>query len=218
MPILIREHLNNWYSLKAYYLAKTVADIPTQILFPAFYCAIVYFMTGQPLDPIRFLMFVNMFVLVSLVAQSCGLILGAALDLTVIFIWKKNLFVHFILNLDFILQPAVFMGPVSTVPIFLFSGFFMTFAAIPVYFRWIASVLYVSYAFEGTMLSIYGFNRPEMECSEDYCHFRSPAKYLHMYGIRESVYWIDVAVLLSCFVITRFATYFVLQWKLRSKK
>ena len=71
-----------------------------QILYPMLYIVIVYFMTGQPLDAQRFFMFALMCICTSIVAQSLGLVIGAACDVAT----------------------AVYLGPITTIPILLFSG------------------------------------------------------------------------------------------------
>jgi len=110
MPIVAREHFNRWYSLKCYYLAVTLADIPIQVrperkfnlllifinfLFQAAcslgYTILVYFLSAQPFEANRFLMFAGMGLLVSFVAQSVGQMVGAGLSVEVnlIFSIKK---------------------------------------------------------------------------------------------------------------------------------
>ncbi|XP_044255746.1 ATP-binding cassette sub-family G member 4 [Tribolium madens] len=196
MPVLLKEHFNRWYSLRSYYLAITISDIPFQTIFCVLYVTIVYFMTSQPAELNRYLMFLGACLLVSFVAQSVGLVVGAAMNV----------------------QNGVFLAPVMSVPFLLFSGFFVSFDAIPIYLRWITYLSYIRYGFEGTALATYGFDRPKLQCFVSYCHFKSPTTTLEELDMVNSSYMIDIVALVAIFFILRIAAYLFLKWKLKSTR
>ncbi|XP_066594327.1 ATP-binding cassette subfamily G member 4 isoform X3 [Prorops nasuta] len=196
LPVLLKENFNRWYSLKAYYLAITVSDIPFQAIFCIIYVSIVYFLTSQPPEVFRFSMFLGACLLISFVAQSVGLVVGAAMNV----------------------QNGVFLAPVMSVPFLLFSGFFVSFDAIPVYLRWITYLSYIRYGFEGTALATYAFAREKLKCFQVYCHFKNPITTLEELDMMDADFTLDILALLLIFLVLRIAAYLFLRWKLKSAR
>nr|CAH7713121.1 unnamed protein product [Callosobruchus chinensis] len=196
MPVLLKENFNRWYSLRSYYLAITISDMPFQTIFCIIYVTIVYFMTSQPPEAHRYGMFLLACLLVSFVAQSVGLVVGAAMNV----------------------QNGVFLAPVMSVPFLLFSGFFVSFNAIPVYLRWITYLSYIRYGFEGTALATYGFDRPKLQCFAKYCHFKYPNTTLEDLDMNQSSYMVDIIALIVIFFVLRVAAFMFLRWKLKSNR
>ncbi|CAG0897823.1 unnamed protein product [Darwinula stevensoni] len=191
-PVLRKETLNKWYSLKAYHMAKTLSDIPFAAFCTSVYLTITYFMTAQPMDADRFFRYLALGVYVALISQTLGFMFGTI----------------------FPIQTAAFLSPVAIIMFILFSGFLLSVKSIPGYLRWLSHLSFLKYYFEGTMSCIYGNNRPDLQCDKPYCHFKDPDKFLRELTIDDFVYWKDFWVLLLFVVILRLLAYFVLRWKL----
>lgn len=78
----------------------------------------------------------------------------------------------------------MFLGPVITVFLSVF-GFVSRYTDIPKYLRIFYHFSYFRVSFQGSLLSIYGFNRSYLPClpngfhgNTGYCHYRHPRKFL----------------------------------------
>lgn len=197
LPIITKEHFNKWYSLKSYYLAISIADIPVQMAATTCYGLLTYFMTQQPIEGYRIGLFLLMCMLIAVVSQSFGLLIGATMSL----------------------NSGVIFGPFCFLPFTIFSGFFVQLNASHPAFRWIFHISFLKYGFEGLLLSVLGYDREKLPCKvEDYCHYTSPKRFLSDMDMEYSTYSLAVIFLVCLCVALRIVAFIALNFKVRNSR
>ncbi|KAG5321641.1 ABCG4 protein, partial [Pseudoatta argentina] len=197
MSILLKEHFNRWYSLKAFYTAITLIDVPISIMCCVLFSIIVYFMSAQPWEIIRFSMFLAISLLIMFIGQGTGLMIGAVFN---------------VVN-------GTFIGPTLACPLMMFAGFGVSLRDLPSYLKWGSYISYLRYGLEGFVGAIYGLDRPTLDCKEKgefYCHYKYPSKFLSDISMKGDQFWNDIIALAIILVITRCSAYLLLRWKLMS--
>ncbi|XP_039951615.1 ATP-binding cassette sub-family G member 4 [Bactrocera tryoni] len=192
-PIVSREHFNRWYSLRAYYIAITLADIPIQLICTSLFLFPTYYLTGQPMELMRFALYFTIVFLTALVGQSIGLSVGSALS------------VHY---------GAIF-GPFFICPFLAFSGFFLQRKDSPFYLKWMFDISFLKYALDGSMLSLFGYGRAKLECKEFYCHHSHPVFFLKNMDLANANYKLAAIFLLSLFIVLRILAFYIMSFRLR---
>ncbi|XP_017032891.1 ATP-binding cassette subfamily G member 4 isoform X1 [Drosophila kikkawai] len=173
--VFLREYYNGWYSLRAYYLSKVLADLPLQLTCPTMFISIGYFMTGQPSELHRFAMCWVICVLTAFIGHFIGVIAGSL----------------------FSMQLAIFLVPSATIPFLLFSGFFIRLNELSWFLRPICDVSFFRYVFEGLLRAIYGYDRGELECyaAMNYCYYKTGEQFLKDFHMEGDAFGWDLAAL-----------------------
>ncbi|XP_075974239.1 ATP-binding cassette sub-family G member 4-like [Anticarsia gemmatalis] len=191
LSVLKKENFNNWYNLKTYYAALLVTGMPLQILYSFVYSVPSYFLSGQPAEPSRFIMFVLTLANVALLAEAMGFVLGTCFN-------PVN---------------GTFLGAIWTCAMIVYAGFLVMFAHMSPMMRVISYGSFLRHAFEALVLAMYSYGRQPLICPENitYCHLKHPSELIKEFSFKQGNFWTDTTVLVVEIIVIRILAYFTLK-------
>lgn len=195
IPVVRREHFNRWYTTGAYYTATLASTLPTQTVCTLCYACIVYYLTGLPPEIMRFAIFCWTLLMVSYVALCIGLLNGSIFNV-------KN---------------GVVFGAFFIMPFTIFSGFFLRYSDAPVVFRWMFHISFLKHGLVGLVFAVFGMERPKMPCTDLYCHYTYPKKFIQDVEMTNEDYSLVVVALFCIGIVVTFCSYIILKVRLKNK-
>ncbi|GFP79375.1 ABC transporter g family member 14 [Phtheirospermum japonicum] len=182
--MLIKERSSGMYRLSAYFLARTVGDLPMDLALPTAFTCIFYWMGGLKSDPSAFVLSLLVVLFSVLVSQSLGLAFGALL-------------------MD--VKQAATLASVTTIVFSMAGGYYVK--QIPIFIVWL-KYLSFSYYFYKLLLGIQYDEHEYYECgAKAYCRVSDhPA----IKSIGLNYLWIDISAMVVMLVVYRFIAYLAL--------
>lgn len=194
LPILRKEHFNNWYKLRTYYAAFIITNTPVQMIFAIVYSSVSYYLSSQPMEWFRFLMFASSAILTTLIAESFGLVLGTTVN-------QVN---------------GTFLGAISVCAMLVFAGFFVLYTHMSRFWYMVSYLSYLRYSMEAMVSALYGYGREKLFCPDNYCHYRVPQTLINELGMKGDGFWFDAAILTINTVVLQSIAYCTLKRKINT--
>uniref|UniRef100_A0A1B0GHE1 Putative transporter abc superfamily breast cancer resistance protein n=1 Tax=Lutzomyia longipalpis TaxID=7200 RepID=A0A1B0GHE1_LUTLO len=188
--LLCKEFLNNRYTFFPYFYAKILADLPILLICSFATLIPAYYMSGQPTASYRVFFVSALIILLTVKAFFCGCAVGIV----------------------FGVQMGIFIVPVVSLLMVMYSGFLIRYSLLPFYLKPLSYASFMRYYFEGILQAVYGFDREDLTCDGISCYFKSPKKILENFDIEETSYvwnfvgifiWIVVLKLITIIALRR---------------
>lgn len=151
MGVFMRESRSKLYRSSAYFLGKSIAELPIYVLMPLLYVCILWPMADLNMDSMeRFAIAAGILILISQVATSFGYFISCA---------SGNI------------QMALSVAPVMVVPFLLMGGFFLNYKTVPKPLRWIPYISWFLYGNEALMINMWdSVKSGDLECETGAAH------------------------------------------------
>ncbi|KAL1440513.1 hypothetical protein MTO96_009369 [Rhipicephalus appendiculatus] len=195
VSVLVREQRNCWYGLKAYCVAYYIAELPFLVLPIALYMGAIYYPTAQPQELWRFA------AMLLITIQLCGVSQAIALATSALCTAQSAATVAF---------------PIVS-PAFMFCGAFAPRQMLTPYVSWLTEVSFVNHAYNGLLLSAYGYGRAKFPCSDFICVYEDPVELLQSAGVADRTIHEYCLILLAMEVAIRIIGFFLLRLRLSRK-
>jgi len=186
--IVLRERASGMYRVSAYYLSKTLVEVPRSILFSLFFCVVLYWMVGLRDSARSFFLFLVVIFLTSLTAEGIALTVSAGAPTP---------------------QIASAIIPLFLVVSILFGGFFLSNAQIPNYFVWLKYMSFVKYSF-GALMHIQ-FDNFQFQIPVSDCVVCDGNEVLKTSGTTDFSLGGNIGLLITILMIFRISAYLVLR-------
>eukprot|EP00746_Dinoflagellata_sp_MGD_P032781 gnl/MRDRNA2_/MRDRNA2_17812_c0_seq1.p1 gnl/MRDRNA2_/MRDRNA2_17812_c0~~gnl/MRDRNA2_/MRDRNA2_17812_c0_seq1.p1 ORF type:complete len:771 (+),score=135.43 gnl/MRDRNA2_/MRDRNA2_17812_c0_seq1:313-2313(+) len=161
VPTIMREHQMGMCSLSAVFWSKTVSDFPLDCLFVVLGATLPFWMIGMGDNFEIFLQFTGVYGLSVMIGSSFG---------------------YFISFLAKTPEGAFVLMLALVFPNIMFNGFIISYEQIPEYFRWLESISFCKYVYEGFLTVVWG-SREALGCEEGrICPFISGKSVLEFMG------------------------------------
>ncbi|XP_018017272.1 ABC transporter G family member 9 [Hyalella azteca] len=206
--VLEKERGSGWYRISAYYIAKTLSELPLTIALPSLYFIISYPLMAGVSNALGMLLLLLMLLLNALVAQSVGLLVSVTFS-DIEHCWAVSALI------------TLFQQ--------LFGGFLST--RVPPWMEWARYLSMVQYAYTNMCYIEFSMGLP-VACAAELSRYPScasgnttvvpVAEILASTGVSgssigPSVVWMNTAALVLYLVVARLLTYLVLRYRYRPK-